>query len=187
MIAALAADALLFIAVFFETLAGVSILRSLNLIRLSKGFDPLLAFYQAKALPVLGLGARLYPATPAFWYADACVLSAFLFYLFFFNQARRASDPLPTINDTPIARRTVREMILDVTLPSAFCIGGAVVASATLLPLLTIPIALTLLVRRLSGNPSWFQVSSRYYANLVILAAAIAVIYAFGTEQGNAP
>ena len=48
-----------------------------------------------------------------------------------------------------------------------------------LLPFLTVPVALWLLVKRLFGKPAWFTVSASYYVNLVLLGAVAGGIYAW--------
>jgi hypothetical protein len=179
MLRALAADAIFCAAVFLETLAALSILQGANAIQLREEFDPILAFYHAHLAPVIAFGASLVPAHTPTWFADATIIATVLFFLFFIKQARRATaahdaDFLPHVaSDVP----TRAELAIDWLLPASFCAIGAFLCSLTLLPFLTLPIAVWLAVRK-AWNPSWFEISGTYYMNILILAGAIAAILA---------
>ena len=80
---------------------------------------------------------------------------------------------------TPIGEAKGLEAAIDFILPAFVCVIGAVVTAPTLLPFLTLPVALWLLLKRAFGKPSWFKVSPGYYANIVLLAAIAAAIFAW--------
>jgi len=181
MLRALAADAIFIAAVLIEVLAALSMLQSGRLAVLREEFVPVLAHYRAEAVPFLAPGANIvWPAAPQ-WFADASILSAALFFLFFIAQARNATAPhgeahSPGHGSGPADRV---EAVIDWALPVAMCGLGALLLAPTLLPVLTLPAALLLGARKLAGSPSWFEVSRSYYVNILCVTVAIAGILAF--------
>jgi hypothetical protein len=174
MIIAVASDAVFFTALFFEALAVLTILHAAHAIEIQEAFEPILAFYHDRALPVIALGARLLPGNQPPWFASAYVISAVLFYLFFIEQARRAMAPFPLLAPDPSGDKpTPVETALDEILPVGVCALGAFMLAATLLPVATVPLALWIGARGLQGNPTWFNVSRGYYVNLLILGAFV--------------
>jgi hypothetical protein len=179
MLGALAADAIFCAAVFFEIIAALSILDRAHAIQLREELDPIFAFYHAHAEPVAAWGTNLIPARISPWYADAYIIAAVFFFLFFIAQARKAMAPYDDKSLTrPAATEPSRvETAVDTVLPPVFCAIGAFLSAVTLLPLLTLPAALWLLGRRILGWPGWFEVSRSYYLNILVLIAAIAVMF----------
>ncbi|MGO9173179.1 MAG: hypothetical protein ACLP7P_14615 [Rhodomicrobium sp.] len=181
MLRALAADAIFIAAVLIEVLAALSMLQSGQLIVLREAFEPVLAYYRTEAVPFLAPGANIvWPAAPQ-WFADASILSAVLFFLFFIAQARNATAPhreahSPGHDNGPSDRV---EAVIDWALPVAMCGLGALLLAPTLLPVLTLPAALLLGAKKLAGSPSWFEVSRSYYVNVLCITVAIAAILAF--------
>ncbi|MGO8955203.1 MAG: hypothetical protein ACLPWS_14425 [Rhodomicrobium sp.] len=179
----LAADAFFVAAVLIEVLAALSLLQSAQFAVLREEFEPVLAYYRAGAVPLLAPGAAIvWPDAPQ-WFTDASILSAVLFFLFFIAQARQAMAPHPS-NGPGVPGpggwapdRT--EAAIDWALPVALCVLGALLLAPTLLPLLSLPAALFLGVKKLAGHPSWFEVSRSYYVNTLCLTVAIAGILAF--------
>ncbi len=168
MLAALMADAVSIAAIFAEVLAALSILQSVQAIALREEFVPVLAFYRGQAVPYLAPGAQLFlrPAPP--WYADACIFAAVLFFFFFIAQARNAMSPL----GGTASGGTRAEALIDWLLPAALCALAAIVLAPTLLALLTLPAAAFLGFRKLAGRPSWFELSSSYWVNIVFVAGS---------------
>ncbi len=171
MLRALMADAIFIAAVFIESLAALSLLQARHLAVLREEFEPVLAFYRTQLVPVLGYGANIvWPSAPQ-WFADASILAAILFFLFFIAQARKAMAPY----EEPLSQARI-EAVLDWALPVAFCALGALVTGPTLLPLLTLPAALFLGLGRLAGRPCWFELSRSYYFNILCLGAVLGLI-----------
>ncbi len=172
MLAALMADAVFIAAIFAEVLAALSILQWVQAISLREEFGPVLAFYRGQAIPYLAPGAQLFWRPAASWYADACIFAAVLFFLFFIAQARRAMSPL---GDAASGSNRL-EALIDWLLPAALCAAAALVLAPTLLALLTLPAAAILGLRRLAGQPSWFELSRSYYLNIVFLGVALGAV-----------
>ncbi len=171
MLRALMADAIFIAAVFIEILAALSLLQARHVAVLREEFEPVLSFYRTQIVPVLGYGANsVWPSAPQ-WFADASILAAILFFLFFIAQARKASAPY----EEPLSRARI-EAVLDWALPVVFCAFGALVFGPTLLPFLTLPAALFLGLGRLAGQPCWFELSRSYYFNIIYLSAVLAGI-----------
>jgi hypothetical protein len=170
MLTAMLSDALFIGAVFFEALAVLSLLRSAQAIALPEALEPVLTFYREKAMPILTPGTPFVWGSSPGWVADASIVSAVLFFQFFILQARRAMAPCggagPIYKRQPLERI---EALIDWALPGAACAAGALIAGPILAPLLTVPAAIMLEVRRLAGSPSWFHVSKSYYLNLLCL------------------
>jgi hypothetical protein len=170
MLTAMLSDALFIGAVFFEALAALSILRSVQALALPEALEPVLTFYRDKAMPILAPGTPLVWGSSPGWQADASVVAAVFFFQFFILQARRAMAPYDSAR--PIYKRKPQERteaLIDWALPGAACAAGALIAGPILAPLLTVPVAIILELRRLAGCPSWFQVSKSYYLNLLCL------------------
>ncbi len=178
MLMAIVADAIFCAALFFETLALLSILQSVYGLQLGEVFAPIMSFYHAKTAPFVAFGASLFAGKAPIWFADAAIIAAVLFFSFFIAQARRAMAPYDDYGPYAPSReaRTLLEGAIDLILPAAVCAIGAAVFAPTLLPYLTLPIALLLLSKKLLGKPSWFEVSPSYYVNVVLLAAIAAAI-----------
>jgi hypothetical protein len=179
MLKALAEDAIFTITVFLETLAALSIFQQAGAIQFREELAPVLFFYREHALPVIAFAANLLPVNTPPWFADAYVIAAVLFFLFFIEQARRGMAPYDDLppNFTGRDLKPV-EIAIDAILPAAACAIGAFVSAVTLLPFLTLPVALWLGARKLLGKPSWFGVRRSYYVNAVVVAAATAAVYA---------
>jgi hypothetical protein len=175
MLRAVAADAFFGLAVFIETAAAVSLLQLWG-IPLREELAPILAFYHSSLS--FGPASSVGPATFPAWFADAYVLAFVLFFFFFIAQFRSAMAPYneAALSGAPLSSM---ERAVDATLPVMFCLLGAAFFSITLLPLLTPIAAFWLLVRKLAGCPSWFQVSRSYYANLLVVSALTAIIAGF--------
>jgi hypothetical protein len=169
---ALVADAAFIAALFVEALASLSLLQSVHPISLREEFEPVLAFYHASLEPVLALGASVVWHTAPQWYVDAAALSAILFFLFFIGQVRKAMAPYE-----PAAELTVAEAFVDWSLSAAFCAVGALILGPTLLPLLTVPVALLIGAAQLAGWRRRFELSRGYYVNLLCLGALLGGIY----------
>jgi hypothetical protein len=179
MLLSLVADALFCAAFFFETLAALSFLQAAYSIQLREEFTPILQFYHETTSPLAFVGANLLPGKPV-WYADAYVIGAVLFFLFFIRQAQRAMAPYAGDSLQPASswESTRLDAAIDRALPAAACAIGAAVAAFTLLPFLTIPAALVLLLKRLLGKPCWFKAPAIYYVNIVLLAGVVAAVFA---------
>ena len=149
MLRALAADAVFIAALFVEALASLSLLQSVHAIALREEFAPVLGFYNAKLVPVLAFGANAVWRPAPQWFLDAAVLSAILFFLFFIAQTRKAMAPYEAVQTS-----TRIEAFVDWAFPAVFCAAGALVLGATLLPLLTLPVALLLGAARLAAGPA---------------------------------
>ncbi len=171
MLRALTADAIFIAALFIEILATLSLLQSGHAAVLREEFEPVLAFYRTGLAPVLGFGANVVWPSPPRWFADASILGAILFFLFFIAQARKAMAPYEAA-DRPAAV----EQAIDWILPAAFCAAGALVLGPTLLPFLTLPAALALWLRKLGGSPCWFELSRSYYFNMLCLGALLGLV-----------
>jgi hypothetical protein len=106
------------------------------------------------------------------------LIAAVLFFSFFIAQARNAMAPYDDPLALPIAEASRLEAAIDFLLPAAVCAIGATLSAPTLLPFLTLPVAVWLLLKRLFAKPSWFKVSLGYYVNVVLLSAIGAAIFA---------
>jgi hypothetical protein len=179
MLRAIFADAVFCAAVFVESLAVLSILNAVAGVDLREEFTPIMNSYHAKTAPLSAIGASLFAGKPPVWFADAILIAAVLFFLFFIAQARNAMAPYDDPQGTPAAEARGVEAAIDFLLPVGVCTIGAVATAPALLPFLTLPVALWLLLKRLFGKPSWFKVSLSYYVNVVFLAAAAAAIFAW--------
>ncbi len=178
MLRALFADAVFCAALFVESLAVLSILHAVAGVDLREEFTPILNSYHAKTAPLAAIGGGLFAGKPSAWFADGVLIAGVLFFLFFIAQARNAMAPYDDPEATPIAEAKGVEAAIDYLLPAIVCAIGAVVSAPALLPFLTLPVALWLLLKRLFGKPSWFKVSPSYYVNIVLLAAVAAAIFA---------
>ncbi len=176
MLRALVADAIFIAALLLELVAVLSMLQSGHAIVPLEEFEPVLAFYRDRALPVLGAPANLVWKGAPEWSADASILAGIFFFLFFIAQARNAMAPFEAAACHRTADRI--EALIDWALPAAFCAGGALVLAPTLLPLLTVPAALILAAARLAGRTCWFEISRSYYVNLLCLGAAAGAFFA---------
>ncbi len=186
MLFALSADAVFCAAVFFETLAALSILHTASAVPLREELEPILTFYHQKAMPLIAFGANIVPFQVPAWFADATVIASVLFFLFFIAQARRAAAPYDADRQAGAldgAMPTRVEAAIDWALPTLACAVGAFVSALTLLPFLTVPIALWLAARRTSRQPSWFQVSRSYYVNVAAVSTAVAFIIALPHQR----
>ena len=175
MLRALMADAIFIAAVLIETMAALSLLQSGHAIALPEAFEPVLAFYRNQALSVLAPGAGFLSAVAPYWLADASIIASVLFFLFFIRQARHAMSPhggegVPEPGGAKLDRS---ELIIDWILPAAACAIGALVTAPTLLPFLTVPAAIFLAARKLSGLSNWFEISRSFFANLLCFGAAL--------------
>jgi len=178
MLRAIFADAVFCAALFIESLAVLSVLQALAGLELREEFTPILNSYHTKTAPLSAIGGSLFAGRPPAWYVDAALIGAVLFFQFFIAQARNAMAPYDDPKGSPIAEAKGVEAAIDFFLPAAVCAIGAAITAPTLLPFLTLPVALWLLLKRLFGKPSWFKVSTSYYANFVLLAAIAAAIFA---------
>lgn len=171
MVWSIVADGIFACAVLIETLAALSMARLFFQIAPREELDPILAFFHDRILPVLTLPADLIPGTLPPWFADAYAIGVALFFLFFIAQARKAAAPHEVLEelDASPPRLSPLETVLDAAIPAIFCGLGAILFSLTLLPLLTPLAALWLLARKLTGKPSWFEVSRSYYVNLLLV------------------
>jgi hypothetical protein len=171
MLRALSADAIFIAAVLAETIAALSLLQSGHAIVLREEFEPVLAAYRGQALPFIAAGADVvWPLRPQ-WFADASLLAAIFFFLFFITQTRNAMAPYDGAEPAGDASRA--ERLIDWALPVVLCALGAVILAPTLLPFLTLPAALLLGAGKLLGLHSWFQVSRSYYVNILCLGGAL--------------
>ncbi len=180
MLRALTADAVFIAALLVELVSTLSILQSTHAIVLREEFEPVLSFYRTQAVPILGFGANLAWSGAPQWFADASILAAVFFFLFFIAQARIAMAPYGEAG-TQRYNKSASERIeaaIDWALPVAICGLGALVLAPTLLPLLTLPAALFLAARKLAGRSSWFEVSRSYYVNALVLGVAAGAILA---------
>ena len=178
MLRAIFADALFCAALFVESLALLSTFQATSGLELPEEFTPIMNSYHAKTAPFSAIGSSLFASKPPAWYADAVLIAAVLFFLFFIAQARNAMAPYDDPQAGPISEAKGLEAAIDFFLPAFVCVIGAVMTAPTLLPFLTLPVALWLLLKRAFGKPSWFKVSPGYYANIVLLAAIAAAIFA---------
>jgi hypothetical protein len=137
-----------------------------------------MTFYRDKVLQVLVPLASILPETISGWVADAALIASVLFFHFFIAQARRAMAPLD--GERREYRLDRAEALIDWALPAAFCAAGAALMGPSLLPLLTLPVAVVFEAWRLAGRRSWFKVPAGYYANLLGLALVPALIAALG-------
>ena len=178
MLRAIFADALFCAALFVESLAILSTSQAMSALELPEEFAPIMNSYHAKTAPLAAIGSAFFASKPPAWYADAALIAAVLFFLFFIAQARNAMAPYDDPQASPISEARGLEAAIDFILPAFVCVIGAVITAPTLLPVLTLPVALWLLLKRLFGKPSWFKVSPGYYLNVVLLAAIAATIFA---------
>ncbi len=178
MLLAMFADAVFCAAFLTEALALVSILQAAHGLELNEAFVPIMRFYHAETAPLLSLGSALFAGKPPIWFADAAIISAVLFFLFFIEQARNAMAPHPDEDGRSSPAPTRLEAAIDLVLPPTICGVGAVFTAPTLLPFLTLPVALVLLLRKAFGRPSWFKVSPSFYVNLLLLAAIAGALFA---------
>ena len=178
MLRAIFADALFCAALFVESLALLSTFQATSGLELPEEFTPIMNSYHAKTAPFSAIGSALFASKPPAWYADAVLIAAVLFFLFFIAQARNAMAPYDDPQAGPVSEAKGLEAAIDFTLPAFVCVIGAVMTAPTLLPFLTLPVALWLLLKRVFGKPSWFKVSPGYYVNIVLLAAIAAAIFA---------
>jgi hypothetical protein len=178
MLRAIFADAVFCAALFVESLALLSIFQAVAGLELREEFTPILNSYHAKTAPLSVIGRSLFAGRPPDWYADAALIGVILFFLFFIAQARNAMAPYDDTWGSPIPEAKGVEAAIDFFLPIAVCAIGAAITAPTLLPFLTLPVALWLLAKRLFGKPSWFKVSTSYYVNIVLLATVAAAIFA---------
>jgi hypothetical protein len=174
MLMAIVADAVFCAAVFAETLALISIFQTAYGLQLNEAFIPIMRAYHEKMAPLAGLSGNF--GAPE-WAADASLIAAVLFFSFFIAQARRATAPYDD-GQGPHYKATRLDAAIDFILPAAACAIGAALTAPALLPFLTLPAALWLFVKRLSGKPSWFEVSSSYYLNVLLLSVAATAIWA---------
>ncbi len=174
MLMAIAADAIFCAALFVETLALISIFQAACGLSLNGALVPVMRAYHEKLAAFAGLSSFF--AAPG-WLADAAIIAAVLFFSFFIAQARNAMAPYDD-GQGPSCKPTRVEAAIDLVLPAAVCVIGAAATAPTLLPFLTLPVALVLLLKRVAGKPSWFEVSPSYYANAVLLAGVAAAIFA---------
>ncbi len=176
MLMAIIADAVFCAAFFVETLALISILQAIHRFELHDALVPIMRFYHEKTAHLAG--ASLFGA-PA-WFPDAAIIAAVLFFTFFIAQTRTAMAPYGAPQGlAEVSAKTSRvDAAIDLVLPAAICAIGAGLAAPTLLPFLTLPFALWLLLKRLAGKPSWFEVSRVYYLNVALLAGLAAAISA---------
>jgi hypothetical protein len=180
MLRAVSSDAFFIVAVFFETLAALSLLQSVQAIALPEAFEPVLAFYRTGALPFLAPGAAFFAASAPKWLPDASIIASVFFFLFFIKQARRAMAPYgdgDLIEDLGSDAPDRSEAFVDWVLPPAACAAGAILTAPTMLPFLTLPTALFLTARRLAGFSSWFDLSRSFYVNLLCLGAAVGAAF----------
>ena len=178
MLRAIFADAVFCAALFVESLAAISILQSVAGLDLPEGFIPVMNSYHAKTAPLSAIGGVIFASKPPVWYADAMLIAAVFFFSFCIAQAQNAMAPYDDPDAAPVGQVRALESAIDFFLPVAVCAAGAVLTAPTLLPFLTVPVALWLLLKRMSGKPSWFKVSPGYYVNLVLLGAIAAAIAA---------
>ena len=176
MLRTLFADAVFCAALFVESLAVLSILQAVAGLELREEFTPIMNSYHAKTVPLSAIGGSLFAGRPPLWYADAVLIAAVIFFLFFIAQARNAMAPYDDPGGAAPDEVKGSEAAIDFVLPAAICAIGAVVTAPSLLPFLTLPVALWLLLKRLFGKPSWFKVSASYYLNIVVLAGVAAAI-----------
>jgi hypothetical protein len=176
MLQAVLLDSIFGLTVFAETLAALSLLLFLSKIPPGGALDPILFFYKSHIVPVIAAPANLAGAPG--WYMDAYVLSLVLFFLFFIKQARIAMAPYGEALPTPSLNQRVThaEASLDAALPPVFCAIGALLASLTLLPLLTPVAAIWLRHRKSRGKSTWFEISPFYYVNLFAVAGIAGLI-----------
>ena len=170
------ADAVFCAALFVESLAVLSILQAVTGLELREEFTPIMNSYHAKTVALSAIGGSLFAGKPPLWFADAVLIAAVLFFLFFIAQARNAMAPYDDPEGAAPDEARGFEAAIDFFLPAAICVIGAAVTAPSLLPFLTLPIALWLLLKRLFGKPSWFKVSASYYVNIALLAGMAAAI-----------
>jgi hypothetical protein len=177
MLRAIFTDAVFCAALFGESLALLSILQSVSSLDLREEFIPIMNSYHAKTAPLSAIGGSLFAGKPPAWFADAVLIAAVFFFLFFIAQARLAMAPYDDQQGVPPDEARGLEAAIDFILPAAICAFGAAVTAPTLLPFVTLPIALWLLLKRAFGKPSWFRVSASYYVNIALLVAVAAAIF----------
>jgi hypothetical protein len=170
---AIVTDAIFLAAFFTESLAVLSIVQAFHGLALNDTLIPVMRFYREATGPFAASTASLFGAPS--WFADAAIIAAVMFFSFFIAQARNAMAPYDD-GDGASYKTTRIDAVIDLILPAAFCAMGAALMAPTLLPFLTVPVALWLLIMRLEGKPSWFEVSPSYYMNLALLAAVAAGI-----------
>ena len=93
MLRAIFADALFCAALFAESLALLSIFQAMSGLELPEEFTPIMNSYHAKTAPFAAIGSAFFASKPPAWYADAVLIAAVLFFLFFIAQARNAMAP----------------------------------------------------------------------------------------------
>jgi hypothetical protein len=177
MLRAIFADAMFCAALFLESLAVLSILQAVAGLDLREEFTPIMNSYHAKTAPLSAIVGSLFAGRAPAWFADAVLIAAVLFFLFFIAQARNAMAPYDDPEGAAPDEAKGLEAGIDFFLPAAICAIGAAVTAPALLPFLTLPIALWLLLKRLFGKPSWFNVSASYYVNIALLAGVAAAIF----------
>ncbi len=177
MLRAIFADAVFCAALSVELLALASILQAMGSVELREEFTPIMMFYHAKTAPLSAIGGSLFAGRPPGWFADAVLIAAVFFFLFFIEQARAAMAPYDDPQGPPLPEARGAEAAIDFVLPAAVCTLGAAVTAPTLLALLTLPVAVFLLLKQLFAKPSWFKVSLTYYVNVALLAGAAAALF----------
>jgi len=178
MIRAIAADAVFCAAFLTESLALLSILHGVYGLALGELFIPIMKTWRAATEPLVGFGAAVFSSNPPLWVADAAAIAGVFFFLFFIRQARNAVAPNEDGTYPADAARTRLDAVIDDAIPTVLCAFGAVLLAPTLLPLLTLPVALWLLAKKQLGRPAWFDVSPTYYVNAALLAGvAVALIW----------
>ncbi|WKW52182.1 hypothetical protein [Rhodomicrobium lacus] len=180
MLRAIAADAVFCAALLVESLAVLSILESTFGLAFGELSMPILKAWRAATEPFVGFGAAVFSSKPPGWVVDAAAISGVLFFLFFIRQARNAIAPFEDGTYPPGAVVTRYDALIDDAIPTVLCALGAVVFAPTLLPLLTLPVALWLLAKKQFGRPAWFAVSVTYYVNVAALACLAAAGFWFG-------
>jgi hypothetical protein len=180
MLRAIAADAVFCAALLVESLAVLSILESTFGLAFGELSMPILKAWRAATEPFVGFGAAVFSSKPPGWVVDAAAISGALFFLFFIRQARNAIAPFEDGTYPPGAVVTRYDALIDDAIPTVLCALGAVVFAPTLLPLLTLPVALWFLAKKQFGRPAWFAVSNAYYVNVAALACLAAAGFWFG-------
>jgi hypothetical protein len=176
MLMAIVADAVFCAAFFAETLALISIFQAAYGIELNDALVPVMRAYHDKTAALAAFGSVLFAGKPPAWFAGAVIIAAVLFFSFFIRQARNAMAPYDDGGGKAYATARL-DTAIDFILPAAICAIGAGLTAPTLLPFLTLPFALLLILKRLAGRPSWFEVSPSYYVNLALLAGVAAAIF----------
>ena len=103
MLRAIFADALFCAALFAESLALLSIFQAMSGLELPEEFTPIMNSYHAKTAPFAAIGSAFFASKPPAWYADAVLIAAVLFFLFFIAQARNAMAPYDDPQASPVS------------------------------------------------------------------------------------